>query len=113
MDGAAATVAEHLDFDVTWPGQVFLDVDCVVSECRLGFRARGRKRRRDILGRTRDLHTAPPAAGGGLDQDWKADVAGDGDGLGVARYAGLRARHHRNAEPPRRALGLDLVPHDA
>ena len=61
----------------------------------------------------RDLHAAPAAARRGFDQDRIADLVGDAAGLGIGRDAALRARHHRNAEAPGGALGLDLVTHDA
>src|SRR5437763_1165430 len=51
------------------------------------------------------------AAGGGFDQHRKADVARETLRLFVRGNATLRARHHRDAELLRRALGLDLVAH--
>src|SRR5581483_11806226 len=42
-----------------------------------------------------------------------ADGARDRNGVGIGRDAAFGARHHRNAELLRRALGLDLVAHDA
>ncbi len=59
----------------------------------------------------RDLHAAPAAAGRGLDQHRKADVARDRGRLLVGADAAVGARHHRNAEPLGGALGLDLVAH--
>src|ERR1041385_3189423 len=59
------------------------------------------------------LHAAPAAAGRRLHQHRKADVAPDRQRLGAGRDAALGARHHRDAELPRGALGLDLVAHQA
>ena len=44
VNGVALAVAKHLNFDVTRPLEIFLDVDGVVTEGGLGFGARGRKR---------------------------------------------------------------------
>ncbi len=113
MDGAAVAVAEYLDLDVARLLQVFLEIDRVVAERGLGLRARGRERDRQVRRRARHLHAAPAAAGGGLHQHRKADVARDRRRVGVGADAGIRARHHRNAEALDGALGLDLVAHQA
>ena len=42
MDGVAAAVAEHLDFDVAGTREMFLQIERVVTERGLGFGARGR-----------------------------------------------------------------------
>ncbi len=61
----------------------------------------------------RDLHAAPAAAGRRLHQHRKADVARDLHRLVRVGHAAFGARHAGNAEAARRALGLDLVAHDA
>ncbi len=73
VDGVALAVAEHLDFDVARPREIFLEVDGVVAEGGLGLGARSCKRLRQTLGRLSDLHAASTAAGGRLDQHRKAD----------------------------------------
>ena len=113
MDGVALAVAEHLDLDVARLLQVFLDVDGVVAEGRLGFGARGGERGGELVLVLRDLHAAAAAAGGRLDQHRIADLAGERERLGVGVDAALGARHDRNAEPLGGALGLDLVAHEA
>ena len=74
MDGAAMAVAEHLDFDVARPREIFLEIDRVVAERGLRLGARGGERvetgRRRLA---RDLHAAPAAAGRRLDQHREAD----------------------------------------
>ena len=42
MDGAALAVAEHLDFDVARPLEIFFQIERIVAERGLGFGARGR-----------------------------------------------------------------------
>ena len=60
-----------------------------------------------------DLHPAPAAAGGGLDDDRIADLAGDLLGLVDLVHAAVRAGNDRNAQLFRGVLGGDLVAHDA
>ena len=66
-----------------------------------------------FVGRARDLHAAPAAAGRRLDQHRIADLVGDFCRFRVGGDAAFRARHHRDAEPFGGALGLDLVAHQA
>src|SRR5262245_433488 len=63
MNGAALAVAEHLNLDVTWLLQVFLEIDRVISERGLGLGACGGERVREVVGAVRDLHAAATAAG--------------------------------------------------
>ena len=111
VDGVAAAVAEHLDFDVARALQIFFEVDGVVAERRLGFGAGGGERGRKLVLQMRDLHAAAAAAGGGLHQHRKADLARDRDGVLVGGDAAVGARHAGNAERLGGALGLDLVAH--
>ena len=103
----------HLDLDVARALQVFFEIDRVVAERGLGLGAGGGERGRKLVLQMRDLHAAAAAAGRGLDQHRKADVAGDRERILVGGDAAVGARHHRDAEPLRRALGLDLVAHQA
>ena len=77
MDGVALAVAEHLDFDVARPLQIFFQIDRVVAERGLGLGARGGERGGEIVLDMRDLHAAAAAAGRGLHQHRKADLARD------------------------------------
>ncbi len=61
----------------------------------------------------RDLHAAPAAAGGRLDQHGIADIGGDLAARRCSSIAAVGARHDGNAELRGRLLGLDLVAHDA
>ena len=98
-----------------WRGllEIFLEIDGVVAEGGLGLRTRGRQRGGQFVRGARDLHAAAAAAGGGLDQHRKADLAGDRERFGVVGDAAFRAGHDRNAEALGGALGFDLVAHDA
>ena len=113
MNGVALAVAEYLDFDVARLAEIFLDIDRVVAECGLGLGARGRQCGREFLARFGDLHAAPAATGGGLDQNRVADFVGDFRRLAVVGDAAVGARHDRNAQAFGGALGFDLVAHDA
>src|SRR4029450_7992483 len=61
----------------------------------------------------RHLHAASATAGSRLDDDRIADVPGDLPGLGLVGNAALGAGHAGDAEALGRALGFDLVAHDA
>src|SRR5713226_5779609 len=98
MNGAAAAVAEHLDFNVARRFEILLKIDRIVAECRLRFGAGGRERSRKIGLAASDLHAAPAAAGRGLHQHREADLAGGGKRLRLGRDAALRSRYDWNAE---------------
>ena len=55
----------------------------------------------------------PPPPAAALTSTGKPISGADLHGLVVVGHAAFRARHAGNAERPRRALGLDLVAHDA
>ena len=113
MDGAAAAVAEHLDFDVARLLQVFFQIHRGVAERGLGFVAGGGQRHHQIVGGLRHLHAAAAAAGGGFHQDRKADGLRDRHRVVLGADAAVGARHHGNAELLCGLLGLDLVAHQA
>src|SRR6185312_13305903 len=85
----------------------------VVAERGFRLAAGGGERGRHFRGRTRDLHAAPAAAGGRLDQHGIADRIGDAFGLHVGGDAAVRTRNDRDAEALGGALRLDLVAHGA
>src|ERR1700731_3964844 len=66
VDGAAAAVAEHLDFDVARLLQVFFEVDRGVAERGFGLIGGGRGRQHQLVRRLRHLHAAAAAAGSRL-----------------------------------------------
>ena len=113
MDGAAAAVAEDLDFDVARLLQVFFQIDRGVAERRLGLVGRGRQRQHQVFGGLRDLHAAAAAAGSRFHQHRKADGLRDRHRVVLGTDAAVGTGHHGNAEPLGGLLGLDLVAHQA
>src|SRR6185312_10156259 len=113
MHRTAFAVAEHLNFDMARLAEIFFDIDGVIAERGLRFRACGGKGGRKIGFAARDLHAAPAAACRGFNQHGKADFLRDLLRLVVVGNAALGAWHDRNAEALRGALRLDLVAHDA
>ena len=111
MDGAALAIAEHLEFDVARFRQVFLDVDGIVAERRLGLVLRLTHQARQAGGIGNDLHAATAAARCCLDQHRIADVVGDLDCFLGTVHRAIGTRHQRQAERRSGALGLDLVAH--
>jgi hypothetical protein len=75
MDRVAVAVAEHLNLDVARIAEIFLDIDGVVAERGLGLGAAGAASGVSSSASARhDLHAAPAAAGGGLDEHRIADL---------------------------------------
>ena len=113
MNGIAHAVAEHLDLDVAGFFEILLDIDRIVAKGRTCFGAR-RLQRLDKVGlAARDLHAATAAAGRRLDDDRIADLGCYALGFAFVRDCAVGPWNDRNAEALCRALGLDLVAHDA
>jgi hypothetical protein len=106
-------VAHDLEFDMARLGEVFLDIDGVVAEGGAGLGAGVGQGVGKVVGRARYLHAAAAAAGGSLDEDREADLAGDAAGGGVVGDRPIGAGNDRDAEAHGRAFGLDLVAHQA
>jgi hypothetical protein len=87
VDRVALAVAEHLELDVPRVAEVLLEIDGVVAERGLGLVARLAHQRLELLGPGADLHPAPAAARGGLDDHRIADLLGDPFGLEVSETA--------------------------
>ncbi len=79
----AEGVGDDLDLDVAGRGEVALHIHGVVAERRLGLAAGRRHGLCQFFAIAGDLHAAPAAAGGGLDQDREADLLGRGQGFGL------------------------------
>ena len=111
IDDVAVGVAEHLDLDMPRLFDVFLDKDAVVGKARFRL-ARGRAKTVARLGVVRgDPHPLAAAAGGSLDHDRIADVAGDRDGgIGIGNDVEV-AGHARYPGGARQLFRLDLVAH--
>ena len=113
MDGAAFAVAEHLDFDVARPLQIFFQINRVVAERGLRLGARHGEARRQLVLGADQLHAAATAARGRFEHQRESDVARQAKRLGVRADAAVGAGNDRNAELLSGALGRDLVAHQA
>ena len=113
MDGAAFAVAEHLNFDVARPLQIFLEIKRIVAERGLGLGTRRNERRGKLAFRRDDPHAAAAAAGRRLEHQRIADVARQIVGFRIGADAAVGAGHDRNAEFLGGAFGRDLVAHQS
>jgi hypothetical protein len=95
VDRLALAIAKDLNLDVARPLQVFLDIDFVVAEGGLCLAAGGAEGNFDFFVVLGDLHAAPAAAGGCLDDDRIADFLG----RRVWRRQ-HQPRRHRTPAPP-------------
>ena len=85
VDDVSVGVREDLNLDVPGILQVALDVDGRVREVRLAFAAGGFERALRLLGTGDDLQALAPAACGGLDCEWPAQLVAESDDL-VGRF---------------------------
>src|ERR1700722_15741560 len=113
VNGVSMRVAEHLNFDVAWFGEVFLQIHGIIAECRPRLDLGRADRRGNVVGPKRDLHPAATPTCRGLDDDWIADLVGDLARFDFVPYAAFGSRATREHEPLSGALGLDLVAHQA
>src|ERR1700722_20945504 len=113
VNGVALRVAEHLNFDVAWLGEVLLQIHGIVAECGSRLDLGRTDRLGNVVGAVCDFHTAAAPAGGGLDDDRIADLVGDLARLGFVPNAGLGSRDARQPQTLSSAFGLDLVAHQA
>ena len=112
VDGIAAAVAEHLEFDMTRIAEIFLDIDGGVAERRLGLGA-GLLHLGFQLGLAVDhLHPATTATGGRLDDHRIADVFRHPLGFLDLADRAIGAGDQRDTEIAGGLLGRDLVAHD-
>ena len=112
MDRVAAAVAKHLEFDMAWVAEIFLDIDGGVAEGRLGLGA-GLFHLGFEFGFAVDhLHAAAAAAGGRLDDHRIADFRRDAFRFLDLADGAVGAGNERNSEIARGLLGRDLVAHD-
>ena len=84
-DHGAVSVGEQLDLDVPRPLQIALIEQAVVAEAGASLARCCFDRLVELNRRAHEPHAAAAAAGGGLDQQW------------VAELARLAVRHDRNA----------------
>ena len=77
MNRIPLAVAKDLNFDMARSLEIFLDVDCIVTEGGLGFGACRRQGEGKLARIARDLHPAAATAGRCFDQNRIADGAGN------------------------------------
>src|ERR1700722_19143784 len=111
VNGVSLRVAEHLNFDVTWFGKVFLQIHGIIAECGPRLDLGRTDRLGNVVGSKRDLHPAATPACRGLDDYWIADLVGNLARFDFVPYAAFGSRETREREPRSGALGLDLVGH--
>ena len=113
VDRAAAPVAEHLKFDVARIAEILLDIDGRIAEGGLGLAPGLFHQAFELVLALADLHPAPAAAAGGLDDHRIADLARDPARLVVIGHGAVAAGHQRQAQRAGGALRLHLVAHRA
>jgi hypothetical protein len=108
MDQMAVLVADDLEFDVPWPGEILLDVHVAVAERRQRLGPRKLEGPREIVRVSGDAHALAAAAGRGLDDHGKADLLGEDERFVNVVDGTGRARNDRHADGghgfPRRRL---------
>ena len=113
MHRAALAVTKHLHFDMARGGQVLFDIDFVIAERGLGFRARGHEGALHLACVPGDFHAAPATTGGGLDDDGVSHLFTKLPGLIQCRHTAIRSGNAGHAQRLHRVLGRDLVAHHA
>ena len=113
VNGIALTVAQNLDFNVARLFEIFFEIDGIVAESGLGLGLGRVQRIEQICFRARDFHAASTTARCSLYENRKTDLAGHAHGLFIVGNAALRSRNAGNAQSQCRALGFDLVAHNA
>ena len=107
----AVLVADQLDLDVAWPGEVALDVHLVAAEEALRFALGAGHGVVDLVGGLDDLHPATAAAERRLDADRPAELLAEGADLVGALGELGRAGHDRYVAADRRLTARHLVAH--
>ena len=114
MDGAAFAVAEHLDFDVARPLEIFFEIERVVAERRFRLGARRWQAPTRVRSRARTTFMPrPPPPAAALSMTGKPMSRASRCASCVGADAAVGAGHDRNAELLGGALGRDLVAHQA
>ena len=113
MDRLAIAVAEHLELDVTRIAEVLFDIDRGIAERCLGFGAGLLDQRFELVRAIADLHAAPAAAAGGLDDHRIAGCLCNRLGLGNVADRAVRSRDQWQTQRAGGTLGFDLVTHGA
>src|SRR5688572_26198884 len=111
MDDIAVLVAQHLDFDVAWMVDVFLDEEPIIAErgCRLGTGTR--KALSELTGGAGNSHAFAAAAGRSLDHHGKTDAGCNQLSLGRRSNNADMTRHDGHTRGGCELLRFDLVAH--
>src|ERR1051326_5428172 len=113
VDDGPMLIAEDLEFDVARRLDVLLDIHVRDAEGRLGFALRRLERVRKLAGVPYDAHAATAAACRRFDDDGKADVLCDLDGLVFALDWTVAAGKNRDARLAHYATRAGLVGHQS
>src|SRR6202044_511725 len=113
VNGVPLRIAEHLNFDVAWLGEVFLQIHGIIAECGPRLDLRRTDCPGNVVGPKRNLHPAATPTCRGLDDDRIADLVGDLARFDFVPYAAFGSRDTWESEPLSGALGLDLIAHQA
>ena len=107
----ALRVAEHLDFDVPRPLDIFLDQHGIVAETTGGLALARSQRRGKVVGLVHRAHALAAPARAGFDQHRVTDAIGFLFQQRRVLVAAVIARHQRHAGPLHQLLGFGLQPH--
>ena len=110
MRDCAATIAQHLHFDMSCIGDETLGIHTIVTESRQGLGATGRPQRRAIGPRRHHAHATATAAGRRLDHHRHLCVLRGAEiRQRPCRHQGARRRERRHLAQPREIVGRKLV----
>ena len=113
VDGVALAIAEYLELDMARVAEVFLDIDGGIAEGCFRLVAGLLHQRFELVFAFADLHPAPAAAAGSLDDDGVADFGGDRACFADLADRAIAPGNERQAQRARGPLGGDLVAHRA
>src|SRR3989441_5074621 len=111
MDDVAVLVRDDLDLDVARPLHVALDVHVSIAEGGERLRRGGAVHLRELLLLPDDLHPAPAASRGRLEDHRKADLLREPSQVALVLHHAFATRQLREPAFLHRFLGADLVAH--
>ncbi len=111
MNHLAVAVAHDLDLDVAWMLEVLLDVHRAVAEGGQRLVLGQVEQLDELICAAADSHSLAATARGGLDDDGKADLLGEGHRFVGALDGPGRSRHGWHARLGSQAAGGGLVAH--
>ena len=111
MNVVAKLIAEDLDLDVPWLGDVLLDEDAVVGEGLEGLSLAGLKRLHEFVSVPDDSHALASSAGNCLDQHRILHLVGLLEEIIGILFLAVVARHNWNVGSRHDLLGFALAAH--